>query len=182
MKEDGCKSVAHPQRQGGRTAPAWRERRDSPRRTAASRSQANDGIDKNAPNYRSLASKITGRLLRRSRASPARTASRCSRTSRRPARRQALRPGRRGRGGLHRPEGGRHPGGRRRPHEGHGRDARPWIRSVPARRPGVLRRLQGRSTASAARPVRDLRLRGDERSALDAHQGAPATRATTARR
>ena len=103
-----------------------------------------DGIDKKAPNYRSLA--------RRPRP-PARTAS-CSRGItannarpgdeglRRRARpgRQAIRPGRRLRDRLGQSEGGRHPRRRSTAHQVHGRHAAAG--QVPRVRPAVLRRLQ----------------------------------------
>ena len=62
---------------------------------------------------------------------------------------QALRTGRRRRGGVHRSEGGRHPGRRRRPHQGHGRHARPrGVREAGHRpRPRSSSRTSRRSTA-----------------------------------
>ena len=96
------------------------------------------GTDKTAPNYRSLAANVKTDCFRGP-ASPARTACRCSRTSRPLRRCEALRAGRRSRGGVHQPEEGRHPGERRGAHAGHRRDAR---RQGPAQRSRGDRRLQ----------------------------------------
>ena len=57
MKEDGCKNVAHGQRQGGLRRRPVAQHRESARRRRALKIAFNEGIDPKAPNYRSLASR-----------------------------------------------------------------------------------------------------------------------------
>ena len=124
MKEDGCKSV-HIFNDKTTYGAGLAKNVETAAKDIGLTVEGNDGTDKNAPNYRSLAVEDQGRLLRRLGR---------DRRELRPGVQgrggglpelQAVRTGRRGRGGVHRPEGGRHPGGRRRPHEGHGRHAQP---------------------------------------------------------
>ena len=90
---------------------------------------------------------------------------------RREAGHQAVRAGRRGRGGVHRTQGGRHPRRHRRADEGHG--GHPAASGVRAQEPAGQKFFADfrQGTTRRTRPVRDLRLRDD--GARARHAQAP---------
>ena len=114
MKEDGCKSRQHLQRQDHvRRGPG--RNIELAAKAQGLKVEGNDGTDQNAPNYRSLAAKINGRLLRR--LGRDRRELRPGVQGRGAPRKPNIKlygPGRRGRGGVHQPEEGRHPRRHRR--------------------------------------------------------------------
>ena len=154
MKEDGCKKRLHRQRQGGL--------RQGPRATRSSRSAEEQGIKvARQRRHGHEGARTTARSPRRSRA-PARTASSSAASSQNngvqlfkdvaaahPGR-QAVRPGRRRRVGVHRPEEGRLPATSRSTSNITVADAGP--EGVPAGGAGVLQGLQGEVRQGARSP------------------------------
>ena len=124
---------------------------------------ANEGIDKNAANYRSLASSATGKgadcmvyagITANNAVQLFKDFSAAMPDG------KLYGPDGIAESGFADPEEGRHPGRRRL--EGQGLDRRPAAGRVRPGGPEVLQGLRGRVRRQVARPLRDLRLRVDE--------------------
>ena len=157
MKEDGCKTVTLWNDKSTYGAGLARNIKQSAE-TAGLTIENEEGTDKNSPNYRSIASKIKSDCFVFSGVTGENGVQVFKDVAKAAPERQALRPGRRDRGGVLEPEGGRHPRLRRRSHEDDGRDAR---RQGPAGRRADPREVQDEVQDRDRRPVRDLRLRDD---------------------
>ena len=180
MKQDGCKKVAHGQRQGRPTAPASRERRVRGQDAGPDDRSATTGIDTNAAELPLAGAEVKaqGRLL------PVRGRHRQRTRCRLYKDVAAALPnaklygaGRRRASGVHQPEEGRHPGRRRHALQVHGRDARPRRSTRP--RASSSSRPTSRSTTT--RNPDPYAIYGYEAMSSGARhdQALPATRATT---